>query len=328
MTKDEAVPDSEHAIEHPIEHAIEPPIEPNAELPDNEVGAGPEDWDPLPRADGGRLVLVPTPIGNLGDVTARVVDALKHANVIACEDTRTTRRLLSALNITGKRLLAVHQHNELEGANGLVALAVKGDVVALVTDAGTPAISDPGEVVVRAFVEAGLPVECLAGPVAFVVALAVSGLPTDRFVFEGFLPAKGSDRTSRIEALRAETRTMALYEAPHRIARTVADLAAVFGGDRRASLSRELSKRFETTVRGSLTELGAMLAASEPRGEYVLVIAGATPGAAPLYTDDAVNELLELRRVAGDRTRDAVDAVTAATGLPRRTIYEIATRKK
>lgn len=275
----------------------------------------------------GRLVLVPTPIGNLRDVTARIVEALTNANVIACEDTRTTRRLLSALNITGKRLLAVHQHNELEGANGLVALAAKGDVVALVTDAGTPAISDPGVVVVRAFVEAGFFVECLPGPAAFVVALAISGLATDRFVFEGFLPAKGSDRTNRIEALRHETRTIALYEAPHRVVRTIDDLIAVLGGDRPASLSRELSKRFETTERGTLSELAALHSTAEPRGEYVLVVAGAAPGAAPVVSDDTVHEMLAERRAAGDRTRDAVDAVTAATGLPRRTIYEIATRK-
>jgi 16S rRNA (cytidine1402-2'-O)-methyltransferase len=272
----------------------------------------------------GRLVLVPTPIGNLGDISARVIDVLTNADVIACEDTRQTRKLLSSQNISGKRLLAVHEHNEQAAADGLVKLAEQGQTVALVTDAGTPAISDPGSIVVRSFVAAGLPVECLPGPAAFVVALAISGLPTERFVFEGFLPAKGSGRAERLQNIASETRTVILYEAPHRMVRLIEDLVAECGSERQVSISRELSKRFETTLRMSLGEAVSELTATEPRGEYVVVLGGAHATPPVTHDDAAILEKLDALRGGGMRTRDAVDAVSAELGVGRRRVYSIA----
>jgi 16S rRNA (cytidine1402-2'-O)-methyltransferase len=272
----------------------------------------------------GRLVLVPTPIGNLGDISTRMIEVLTSADVIACEDTRHTRKLLSSQNITGKRLLAVHEHNEQAAADGLVNLAQQGQTVALVTDAGTPAISDPGALVVRSFVAAGLPVECLPGPAAFVVALAVSGLATERFVFEGFLPAKGSGRVERLQQIAVETRTVVLYEAPHRMLRLVEDLATECGSTRQVSISRELTKRFETTLRLSLGEAVAELTTTEPRGEYVVVLAGAQVEPAADFDDAAILQKLDVLRSGGMRTRDCVDAVAAELGVPRRRVYSIA----
>ena len=271
------------------------------------------------------LVLVATPIGNLGDLSPRAADALRSADAIACEDTRHTRKLLAAAGIDAKRLLAVHEHNELAAGPGIVALIERGQQVALVTDAGMPAISDPGERIVAAVVAAGLPVTCVPGPSAFVVALAISGLPTERFVFEGFLPRSGADRTARLAEVATERRTVVLYEAPHRMVRTLTDLALVCGESRRCSVSRELTKRFEETRRGTLAELVNALGATEPRGEHVIVIDGADPAAAPPLDDHAVLELVEQHRRNGMRTREAVDAVAGTTGLPRRRVYAIAT---
>jgi 16S rRNA (cytidine1402-2'-O)-methyltransferase len=275
----------------------------------------------------GRLVLVPTPIGNLGDISNRVIEVLTSADVIACEDTRHTRKLLSSQSITGKRLLAVHEHNEQAAADGLLKLAEQGQVVALVTDAGTPAISDPGSVVVRAFVNAGYAVECLPGPAAFVVALAISGLATERFVFEGFLPAKGSGRTKRLEELATEERTVVLYEAPHRMLRLVEDLAAACGASRRVSISRELTKRFETTLRLTLGEAVTTLAAEEPRGEYVVVVGGAVPADAVEHDDEFIRARINSLTGGGMRTRDAVDAVSAELNVLRRRVYAIAIQR-
>jgi 16S rRNA (cytidine1402-2'-O)-methyltransferase len=284
----------------------------------------------MTESPSGKLVLVATPIGNLGDLSPRAAEALRDADAIACEDTRHTRKLLSAQNILGKRLLAVHEHNESDAARGLVALAEQGQRIALVSDAGMPAISDPGSVVVSAFIDAGLPVECVPGPSAFVVALALSGLPCDRFTFEGFLPAKGSGRRSAVAALSTEPRTSVLYESPHRLVRTIAELAEVLGGERRISLSRELTKRFEDTWRGTLNEAVLHLADAPPRGEFVIVIEGAgqMEEGGPAELDDA--ELLrrvDVHRAAGMRTRDAVDAVVAESGAPRKRVYALAVSK-
>lgn len=276
----------------------------------------------------GKLILVATPIGNLGDFSPRAAEALRTADAIACEDTRQTRKLLSAQSITGKRLLAVHEHNENEAAKGLVALAEHGEgqTIALVSDAGMPAISDPGAVVVRAFVEANLPIECVPGPSAFIVALAVSGLPCDRFVFEGFLPAKGPGRRKTLEDLAREPRTSVLYEAPHRLSRTIKDLAEAMGPDRRISISRELTKRFEETWRGTLGEAGNHVDAVEPRGEYVVVLSGFDRESQPAEAvdDAALNSRLDAHRQAGMRTRDAVDAVAAEFAAPRKRVYALA----
>ncbi len=276
----------------------------------------------------GELILVATPIGNLGDLSPRAVEVLRRADAIACEDTRRTRKLLSSAAIEGKRMLAVHEHNEHNAANGIVELLARGQCVALVTDAGMPAISDPGERVVVAVVAAGFAVTCVPGPSAALAALAISGLPTARFVFEGFLPVKGSERQDRLLAVAAGAETVILFEAPHRLIRTLTDLVRCCGPDRKISVSRELTKRFEETRRGAL---GAVLDAltteggAEPRGEYVIVVAGRTiDGDAPPTDDETIRAMLAVERERGARTKEAVDAVAAATGLPRRHVYSLA----
>jgi 16S rRNA (cytidine1402-2'-O)-methyltransferase len=221
----------------------------------------------------GKLFLVPTPIGNLEDITLRAKRILGEVDAVIAEDTRVSGRLLQHLGL-GRPLIPFHAHNEHRMVEQLTQRMAAGERFALVSDAGTPGISDPGFLLVRAAVKEGVAVECLPGPTAFVPALVDSGLPCDRFVFEGFLPVKKGRRT-RLEALRSEERTMVLYESPHRIARTVRELAEVLGPDRAASFSREISKLHEETVRGTLAELAAHLEGHEPRGEFVLCVAGA-----------------------------------------------------
>jgi len=219
------------------------------------------------------LVLVPTPIGNLDDITLRAIKVLGEVDAVVAEDTRVTGRLLQHLGIA-KPQIAFHANNEHRAVAGLVERLLRGERFALATDAGTPGISDPGFLLVREALRVGIDVECLPGPSAFVPAVVVSGLPCERFVFEGFLPVKKGRRT-RLEALREETRTMVFYESPHRLLRTVGELAEVFGGERPASASRELSKLHEETLRGTLAELVAHFTAHAPRGEFVLVVGGA-----------------------------------------------------
>ncbi len=202
----------------------------------------------------GTLVLVATPIGNLGDLPPRAVAALQAADVICCEDTRHSRKLLDHAGITPKRLLAVHAHNEAEAAERLVAEMRLGVTVACITDAGTPGISDPGERLVAAAVAAGVRVELVPGPAAVIAALVLSGLPTGRFCFEGFLPRKGRERAETLRAIAAEPRTTVLYEAPHRLVATVGDLHDACGGTRRIAIARELTKKFEEVWRGTLAE--------------------------------------------------------------------------
>lgn len=219
------------------------------------------------------LVLVPTPIGNLDDITLRAQRALQEADGVIAEDTRVTGRLLQHLGIT-KPLISFHTSNEHRMVDQLVRRLQAGERFALCSDAGTPAISDPGFLLVREAIRCGVAVECLPGATAFVPALVVSGLPCERFVFEGFLPQK-KGRRSRIDALKHEERTMVLYESPHRMARLLGELAEAFGPERAASVSRELSKLHEETRRGTLGELAAHFGAHEPRGEFVVVVAGA-----------------------------------------------------
>ena len=273
----------------------------------------------------GELILVATPIGNLGDLSPRAAQMLRDADAIACEDTRHTRKLLSAHSIMGKRLLAVHEHNEVDAAQGIVALLTRGRTVALVSDAGTPGISDPGSRVVAAVLAEGLAVSCIPGPVACICALIISGLPTERFVFDGFLPAKGAERRRRLEVVAAEARTVVLYESPHRLTATLADLHQACGDDRRVSVSRELTKRFEQTWRGRLAD--AVIAVGEPRGEYVVVVEGALPPPADATVDLDALVRAELGARPGS-SRDVADAVAQHTGLPRRLVYDTVVRMR
>ena len=220
-------------------------------------------------------------------------------------------------------MLVVNDHTEAGAVRDILARLDRGERVAVVSDAGMPGISDPGERLVRAAAAAGHPVEVVPGPSAAVTALVVSGLPTGRFVFEGFLPRKGSGRSERIRALTDERRTMVLYEAPHRVARTLADLASAFGPARRVVLARELTKLHEELWRGSLADAVAWCADHEPRGEFVLVVDGAPAPADP--TDDDIVEALAASRDAGRSTRDAVTDVAGALHVPRKRVYALAT---
>jgi 16S rRNA (cytidine1402-2'-O)-methyltransferase len=219
-----------------------------------------------------KLILVPTPIGNLGDITMRALEVLRTADLILAEDTRTTRILLDHYSIRAP-LRSHHKFNEHRSLNSLCENITKGTVTALVSDAGTPGISDPGFLIVRQCIEREIPVEVLPGPTAFIPALIISGLPSDRFCFEGFLPQK-KGRQKRITSLAAEERTMVFYESPFRVVKTLEQLASVLGNERRASVSRELTKKFEDTVRGTLASLAKHFAETAPRGEFVIVVAG------------------------------------------------------
>lgn len=218
------------------------------------------------------LYLVPTPLGNLQDITLRALEVLKEVDFILCEDTRTSKKLLQHYQIT-KPLTPYHQHNEHRVADHLVTQMQAGKKIALITDAGTPGISDPGFLLVRACIQQNIPVNCLPGATAFVPALVNSGLPAHRFCFEGFLPLKKGRQTA-LKQLANETRTIILYESPVRLAKTLNDLITYMGNDRRASVSRELTKMFEETRRGSLQELFVYYTQKPPKGEIVLVIEG------------------------------------------------------
>ncbi len=219
-----------------------------------------------------KLYLVPTPIGNLEDITLRAINVLKSVDVVLAEDTRTSGHLLKHLGI-GKPMQSYHIHNEHQTIARLTERLLKGETMALVSDAGTPGISDPGFLLVRECVKLGIAVECLPGPTAFVPALVNSGLPADRFTFEGFLPHK-KGRQTRLKELAEETRTMIFYESPHRLLKSLGQLAEYFGDDRPASVSRELTKIYEENVRGTLREIITYFAEKTVRGEIVIVISG------------------------------------------------------
>lgn len=266
------------------------------------------------------IILAATPIGNLGDASSRLVEALQQATVIAAEDTRITQRLLAALGIANRpRLIALHDHNEKERAPELVALARDEDVLVL-SDAGMPTVSDPGFGLVAAAAAAGVAVTAIPGPSAVLTALAVSGLPTDRFTFEGFVPRKPGERAAALRALAAEPRTMVFFEAPTRVAATLTEMAAAFGADRRAAVCRELTKLYEEVVRGTLGEL-VTWAEHGVRGELVIVVAGAAPQ--EVAFPDAVGHVLELVR-SGTRLKDAAAEVSAHTGHSTRELYQAA----
>lgn len=220
--------------------------------------------------------MVPTPVGNLEDITLRAIRTLSECDYIVAEDTRTSGNLLRHLNIS-KPMSSYHKFNEHGVVEQIVQRIVDGQTVALISDAGTPAISDPGYLLVNRAIEAGIEVETLPGPTAFVPALVDSGLPCDRFVFEGFLPQK-KGRQTRLQQLVTEPRTMIFYESPHRMGKTLGQLAELFGGERRGAVCREISKKFEEIARGTLTELASRYAEKEPKGEIVLVIEGLRKG--------------------------------------------------
>jgi 16S rRNA (cytidine1402-2'-O)-methyltransferase len=281
--------------------------------------------NPSPSGATGALVLVGTPIGNLGDLSPRAVEVLRTADVIACEDTRRTRHLLTAAGVpAGGRLMAVHDHNEAAQVGGLLTRLAAGQRVAVVTDAGMPGISDPGERLVAAAAAAGHLVEVVPGPSAAVAALVVSGLPTGRWCFEGFLPRKGRDRARRLAELASERRTTVLFESPRRVHATVADLAQTIGGQRRVAVARELTKKFEEVWRGTLAEAVEHLAGTESLGEYVLVIEGA-PEREPA-TESDVEAALRARLATGMPKRDAVAEVAADLDVPKRQVYDAALR--
>lgn len=273
----------------------------------------------------GTLVLVATPIGNLGDLSPRAVEVLQRAALICCEDTRRTGRLLAHAGIEGARMRRVDQHTEAAAVDEVVRLLEEGLDVALVSDAGTPGVSDPGERLVAAVLEAGHDVSTVPGPAAAIAALVVSGFATDRFVFEGFLPRKGERRRERLDAVAAELRTVVLYESPKRLGATLGQLAEAAGDERRAVVARELTKLHEEVVRGSLGELRERFS-DAPKGEIVIVVDGAAPEAPA--TDAEIVAALAVRRTDGASTRDAVDAVAAATGAARRRVYDLALQSR
>jgi 16S rRNA (cytidine1402-2'-O)-methyltransferase len=274
----------------------------------------------------GALVLVATPIGNLGDLSPRAVAELRDADIIAAEDTRRTRTLLTHAGIPAAgRLRAVHAHNEHVEAERIVGLVREGARVVYVSDAGTPGVSDPGERLVRACVEEGLTVEVVPGPSAVLAALVVSGLPTTPFVFEGFLARKGSARSERIAAMRAAPATTVIFEAPLRIVATLAELRDALGGERRAVVARELTKLHEEVQRGTLAELADAVAAKGPRGEYVIVIGPAVRDDTRITIADAdIRSALERELTAGASKRDAAASVAAELGVAKRRVYGLA----
>ncbi len=264
------------------------------------------------------LILAATPIGNLGDASRRLVEALEAAEVIAAEDTRTTKKLLSALDIANRpRLIALHDHNEKALAAEIAQLAAETDVL-LLSDAGMPTVSDPGYGAVQAAIEQGTPLTVLPGPSAVLTALALSGLATDRFAFEGFTPRKSTERRATFTAVANDPRTLIYFESPARLTSSLQDAASVFGADRQAAVARELTKKFEEVKRGTLPEL-AEWAADGVKGEIVLVIEGAKPREVDF--DAAVAQVRELQ-ASGIRLKDACAEVAGATGHSSRELYQ------
>jgi 16S rRNA (cytidine1402-2'-O)-methyltransferase len=272
----------------------------------------------------GQLVLVSTPIGNLGDLSPRAVETLRGCALICCEDTRHSGKLLSHAGISGVRLAVANEHTEAARADEVIDLLAQGVDVALITDAGTPGVSDPGARLVRAVLDAGHAVSAVPGPAALVMALVISGFDTTRFVFEGFLPRSGRDRGARLAEVAAERRTIVLYEAPHRVQRTVTDLAAACGDVRRVALARELTKKFEEVWRGTLADAVTHVAEREPRGEYVIVVEGAPVVRAADLDDDAILAALHTALAADGDRKAAVATVMAQTGAAKRRVYDLA----
>lgn len=272
------------------------------------------------------LVLAATPIGNVADASPRLRDALATADVVAAEDTRRLSRLAAALDVTlTGRVVSFYDAVEAARTPSLLVDLVAGRTVLLVSDAGMPLVSDPGHRLVAAAIDAGVPVTVIPGPSAVLAAIAVAGLPTDRWCFEGFLARRAGERRRRLAELGAEPRTLVFFEAPHRLAATLADLAAAFGAERRGAVCRELTKTHEEVRRGTLAEL-AEWATGEVRGEIVLVVAGAAPGATVAVDDATLAAAVAVLVSGGMSRRDAVDRVAAEHGVARRRVYAAATR--
>ena len=268
----------------------------------------------------GTLYLVATPIGNLGDFSPRGVETLQAADFIAAEDTRVSVKLLNHFGVK-KTLVSYHEHNRAAAGQAILARLLAGESCALVTDAGTPAISDPGEDLVRLCGENGVTVEAIPGCCAAICALAVSGLPTGRFTFEGFLSANKKERRTALLKLKNEERTMVFHEAPHKLRATLADMAEILG-DRPAALCRELTKLHEETLRTTLLQAEEVYREKEPRGEYVLVVAGAQPTEEPAVSlEEGVRQVQRLRE-AGIKMKEAVRTVSAQTELNKNDLYE------
>ncbi len=272
------------------------------------------------------LCLVPTPIGNLSDISPRARQALADADFIAAEDTRVALRLLNHLELK-KPLVSYYEHNKEGSGPKIVARILTGQRCALVSDAGSPAISDPGEDLVRLCAEAGIPVTAIPGPCAAITALSISGLPTGRFCFEGFLSTNKKSRQAHLDGLRSETRTMIFYEAPHKLTATLADLSAVFGAERRISLCRELTKLHEEVLRTTLGEAAAYYAEHAPRGEFVLIVEGAAPLAPEAVSEADALEAVRALIGQGLSRKDAVRRVSEQTGIPKNELYNAAVRE-
>ena len=275
----------------------------------------------------GILYLVPTPIGNLGDISQRMADTLAEVDFIAAEDTRVTLKLLNHLGLK-KPLISYYRHNTEAGGQAVLGRLLAGESCALVTDAGTPAVSDPGEDLVRLCAQSGVEVVAIPGPCALITALSVSGLPTGRFTFEGFLAMNKKNRRSHLEELRQEQRTMIFYEAPHKLTATLADLAEAFGPDRRISLCRELTKLHEEVRRTTLGEAVAWYEENPPRGEFVLVVEGAAERARETPTQEQGLERVAQLRAEGLSLKDAARQAAKETGLPKNELYGRAMNEK
>ena len=273
----------------------------------------------------GTLYLVPTPIGNLGDISPRAKKTLAEADFIAAEDTRVSLKLLNHLELK-KPLVSYYEHNKNESGPRIVERLLAGESCALVTDAGSPAISDPGEDLVALCAKAGVCVCAIPGPCAAVTALSVSGLPTGRFCFEGFLSTNKKSRREHLDSLKFERRTMIFYEAPHKLQNTLKDLTDAFGPERRISLCRELTKLHEQILRMTLGEALAYYTENDPRGEYVLILEGAAEASEEALTlEDAVSLALE-RIASGASKKDAVREVSRETGFPKNALYDAVLR--
>ena len=273
---------------------------------------------------GGVLYIVATPIGNLEDITLRALRILKEVHLIAAEDTRHTRTLLDRYGI-GRPVTSYHEHNEKTKARALVERLKRGQSIALVSDAGTPLLSDPGYRLVREAIKAAIPVVPLPGPSAMTALLSVSGLATDRFVFEGFLPARRRERRERLGALREEKRTMVFYEAPHRLKESLGDLLEILG-DREAAMGREITKIHEEFLRGRLSEMRTRVESEEPRGEITLAVGGSEGEAAP--AQELITAEIEQLRKKGLRVKEIAELLGEKFSRPKREIYRLALEKK